>query len=285
MKLAIIGDIHAMWRVQDTTYFNASDLDGVLCVGDLPGRNHKRLPEVGAALSKLQLPTLVLPGNHDGPGPLDVLAEGLLGRSPAFRARTILARLDELESQLRPATLTGYKRHTWTTAHESVDIIAARPLAMDGRHLTFRHALQKRYGVFTLQDSVDLLCSLVDASQSPVVFLAHNGPAGFGSSATSPWGLPLFGRDNGDTDLERAITHAQQLGRPVLAVVAGHMHYNDARPRQWRQEREGVLYVNAARVPRIQRAERLAQHHYVELHVSATAATATSRTFGVPRVG
>lgn len=274
VQLAIIGDIHALWSPLDTAYFNASDVHGLLCVGDLPGRNHRQLPTVAKALSGLTKPTLVLPGNHDGPGPLDVLAEGLFGRSPAFRAAKINRRLDRLTADLSPAQLTGYRRHTWSTADHTVDVIAGRPLAMDGRFLSFRHVLESRHGVRTLDESTDRLCALVDTCAHPIVFLAHNGPAGFGANAHDPWGLSIFGRDNGDTDLQRAIGYAIQTKHDVQAVVAGHMHHNSRRPRSWQRRVGNTLYVNAARVPRIQTLDGTEQRHYVRLTLGDGAATA-----------
>jgi uncharacterized protein (TIGR04168 family) len=126
---------------------------------------------------------------------------------------------------------------------------------------------------------VDLLCRQVDAAESGnLIFLGHNGPWGLSENPTDIWGCDFDpGRgDFGDRDLTEAVHYAMNLGNRVLAVIAGHMHqqtYLGPKP-FWRRgipgptrpmlvERGGVIYINAARVPRIFQQESKNFHHHL----------------------
>jgi len=67
------------------------------------------------------------------------------------------------------------------------------------------------------------------------------------------------------------VRYARARGKNVRAVIAGHMHHHlkGGGQRRWRVERDGTLYLNAARVPRIfPRGGRTLRHH-VELVLDA----------------
>jgi hypothetical protein len=63
----------------------------------------------------------------------------------------------------------------------------------------------------------------------------------------------------------------------VLAVVAGHMHWQprSAGTRRWQTVSDGILYVNAARVPRIFPSAAGFVHHHVELTLGPAGVTAS----------
>ena len=134
---------------------------------------------------------------------------------------------------------------------------------MDGRHLTFAGHLGGRHGVADLPSSVRRLKACVRACTAPILFLGHNGPAGFGSGRHDPWSLPLMGRDNGDPDLAEVIAWASEQGHPVLGVIAGHRHRRDGDT--WRVERDGIVYINAARYPRIFERDGSSFHAWIRL--------------------
>ena len=56
----------------------------------------------------------------------------------------------------------------------------------------------------------------------------------------------------------------------VLAVVAGHMHHRlrGGGARRWKAEQDGVLFLNAARVPRVFHHEGRQVRHHLRLVVS-----------------
>jgi uncharacterized protein (TIGR04168 family) len=97
------------------------------------------------------------------------------------------------------------------------------------------------------------------------VFLAHNGPTGHGTDAAAPWSV--FGRDLGDPDLAEAVRYAKGKGRNVLAVLAGHIHHRGGR--RWLLERDGTIYVNAARVPRVYDDNGRDVRHHLEVVLQA----------------
>lgn len=254
LELALIGDVHGCWTDADTAYFNSAAYAALLFTGDLP-------PFVGAGpvarrLSGLRVPAYLVPGNHDGAGAWQFLAE-LRGRT---RLAAILgagqpARERRLRAALGPVKLVGYSIDPLAPG---LSLIAARPYSMGGDRLYFASHLARAWNVHGLEDSAARLCALVDQAPGAIVFLAHNGPSGLGEARDDIWGCDFRrgGGDFGDRDLRAAIDHACASRKPVLAVVAGHMHRRlrgGGERRAWQVERDGVLYVNAARVPRIRR--------------------------------
>jgi uncharacterized protein (TIGR04168 family) len=239
-RLAVVGDVHQSLSDADIVALDAAGHDAILFVGDLPGLLHTGMRTVCERIARLRTPSLVMPGNHDGPSPLGILREALLGWHPPGSAARVLARTERIEAWLQPVPLVGYSLHPIG----DLTVIAARPYAMDGRRVSFAGAVQARHGVATLHDSARRLCQLVDqAPTERLVFLAHNGPSGMGTDPGAPWVLSS-GRDLGDPDLAEAVAYA---GQRVHAVVAGHIHHGPHR--RWHVVRDGVHYVNAAKVP------------------------------------
>lgn len=279
MRLALVGDVHGLWGDPDVEQIDRLGYTAVLVTGDLPGRLHRDTLAVARAIARLRTPVYAIAGNHDGTAPLQVAAEALdTFRDLPWHHRLQRVRVAELDTALRPHVLGGYSLHTIADEAFAVDLIVARPHAMDGRHLTFRAWLAERYGVTSLQASAARLKALVDAARHPIVVLCHNGPKGLGVGG--PWGLRRHDRDNGDPDLAEAIAHAQATGKRVLAVCGGHVHHG--RERTWRVEHDGVLYVNAARVPRVFRYEGREVRHHVRLHLDARGAVAEELLLPTP---
>jgi uncharacterized protein (TIGR04168 family) len=280
VKLAVIGDVHLRWDGRDVAYFRDAGYERILFVGDLAAYSHRAALEVARSIAALGSRALVLPGNHDGIHAGQLVAEmtGRLGVSYALgggQAR----RCREIAAALGDAELCGYSRHTVRGPAGPLTIVAARPHSMGGSYIAYRRYLEERFGVGTLAGSADRLRSLVDGSEDgALVFLAHCGPSGLGTRRADIWGCD-FRRaegDWGDEDLRLAVAHATARGRRVLAVVAGHMHHavKGGGLRPWSLERDGVLYVNAARVPRIFRCEGRQVRHHIALEVGAEAVTA-----------
>ncbi len=262
MRLALLGDLHEHWTAEDVETIDAAGYDLVLFVGDLADPLHRRTLDVARRLAPLRTPALLLPGNHDGTTPGGVLGEALkVGVERPGAAARAVARLVALERALGPIVLAGFSIHPF--AAHGVTIIAARPHAMDGARLSFTPLLRARHGVATLEQSVARLRALVDQAEGDLVFLAHNGPMGFGSDAAAPWSV--FGRDFGDPDLAEAIRYAKEKGRRVPAVLAGHVHHRGGR--RWLLEVDDTIYVNAARVPRVFVADRQEVRQHLEVSI------------------
>lgn len=275
MRIGIVGDPHGCWGPADTHYFNRSPYDLVLVTGDLGTGTARSALEVTRELARLRRPTLIMLGNNDAPYAPRIAAElqhlrGLsalaLGRLPGkvAPARQPLA----LQSDVM---LCGYSCHPLMAG---TTLIAARPLATGGDQFSYPERLRELYDVSTSEHSVRRLVQLVaESGARNLVFFAHNGPRGLGDHAAAMWGcdfLPEEG-DYGDSDLAAAVHHARALGKRVLAVIAGHMHLRTKQgpERPCTQHRDGILYVNAARVPRVFPGAHGLVRHHVALHIDA----------------
>jgi uncharacterized protein (TIGR04168 family) len=266
-KIAVLGDLHSWWDAADTKYFNASDYELLLFTGDLGSGRANNGIEIARSLARLTRPTLVMLGNNDAGEYARIAAElsyqqgraRLLGDRPSLLPGVI---------GVRPC---GLDSHRFKVGTLDLTVICGRPFAMGNSELSSLDALGS-YDVRTAEEAGERLRSLVDRAETEqLIFLAHNGPRGLGAEAEALWGCDFRqqGGDWGDADLTEAIAHAQQSGRRVLAVIAGHMHWTlrAGGERRWQLERDGVLYVNAARVPRIVRREERVIHHHVALRV------------------
>ncbi len=265
VRIAVVGDVHGRFDARDVEELSGRGYDLVLFAGDLAGYLSHEAIAVARLVARLRVPALVVPGNHDGTHLLHLGAEmfqvhALRNALGGLQHR----RVRRLERALAPARLAGYSLHPFDAL--GLTVIAGRPHSM-GPSLAFRRHLARAHGVHTVEESAARLCALVDrAPHDRLLLLAHNGPAGLGPRRDDPFGCdfrPEEG-DFGDPDLRAAVDHALARGRRVLAVVAGHMHHalRGGGTRRWQLERDGVLYVNAARVPRIFRhGGRLVRHH------------------------
>jgi uncharacterized protein (TIGR04168 family) len=277
MKLAVIGDIHLAWSQADTDYFNESDHDALLFVGDIYNYSLQRGLKAASELAKLDKPALLVPGNHDAVHPAQLAAE-ITRRVSLIRLTGIghSQRVRELREAVGGVQVGGYSVHH---VGSDTDVIVGRPHAMGGSAISFAPHLADAYGVRSLEDSVAKLKRCVDDSSArKVLFLAHNGPTGLGAARSDLWGCDFRREegDFGDEDLRIAIDYAVEREKRVLAVVAGHMHHRmrGGGQRRWCERRDGILYVNAARVPRIFEERGHAYHHHVDLNIDGDEAEA-----------
>jgi uncharacterized protein (TIGR04168 family) len=288
VQIAVIGDIHTRFTAVDVAHFNAGAADLILVVGDLSNYRQREGYPATRCLARLRKPTLFIPGNHDAVLLLQLLAEArgiawladLLAHGQARRAAALRRRLG-------PVTCCGYSGHPFALNGQTFDVIAARPYAFGGSALSCRRYLRRAFGVGSLADSAEKLKGLVDTAVSDrLIFLAHNGPAGLGAQPHDIWGCDFRdgGGDYGDADLQTAVAHAQARGKQVLAVVAGHMHHRvrGGGRRAWLVERDGVVYVNAARTPRIFKQGGRTVHHHVRLTLDAGGVTAGEQVIHFP---
>ena len=255
--IGVIGDVHLFWDDEDVAFFNACGYDLLLFVGDLAAYTQVRGQRVARSLRALRTPAMCIPGNHDGLHALQ------LGAEIAPRARRLrnafcegqARRCRSLEKALGGVELVAYTQRRVAPAGVALNIVVCRPHSIGGRRLACLRYLDEAYGVDSMESSAARLKSLVDAcDDAPILFLAHNGPSGLGDRADSIWGCDFRKKEEdwGDRDLEEAIRYATSKGRQVLATVAGHMHRKtkSGKRRPAQIEKDGVLYVNAAEVPR-----------------------------------
>lgn len=275
-KIAVIGDVHLFWDDEDVAFFNSAGYDLVLFVGDLSGYTQVRGRRVARSLRKLRVPSICIPGNHDG------LHAFQLGSEIAPRAQRLrkafcrgqAARCRTLDRALGDVELLAYSRRRMAPAGFPLNLVVGRPHSIGGRRLACIRYLAEEYGIDSMDASIRRLRSLVDScDEAPILFLAHNGPSGLGDRADSIWGCDFrkTEEDWGDRDLEEAVRYARSEGRVVLAAVAGHMHRRtkSGKRRPGQVQKDGVLYVNAAEVPRHRTVNGTKKRHHVMLKVRA----------------
>ena len=280
VQLAIVGDMHMQFDEDDVRFFNASDYDAILMVGDLASKNPDSMFRLLPVLNQLTKPTYLIPGNHDTTGVRQLLGELMHNETLInFGAASQQTRMARLREELKNPTLCGY------TTHElgGLNLVTARPFSMGDSHaaasaepqglpVNFRPFLEKEYGIRTLGESAQRIRSLIDGVNPPYIIMAHHGPFGLGKKATDMFGADFLPEetDFGDQDLTDAIAYAHEIKKPPLAVIAGHMHYptkHGKKPKQWWLRRDGVLYINAARWPRIFKHEGRTLRHHVQLTI------------------
>jgi len=279
--IGVIGDVHLFWDHEDVAFFNGGGYDLLLFVGDLAGYTQLRGRRVARSLRALRVPALCIPGNHDG---LHALQLGAEIAPRAHRLRHAFCRGQErrcrnLARALGGVRLVAYSRHRLDPAGLALNVVVGRPHSIGGRRLACQRYLAQRYGIDSMDASVERLKSLIDAcDDAPLLFLAHNGPSGLGDRADSIWGCDFRRKEEdwGDRDLAEAVRYATDKGRKVLATVAGHMHRKTktGKLRPARVEKDGVLYINAAEVPRHRKIDGAKRRHHVKLTINANGVTA-----------
>ncbi len=231
LRLAIVGDLHGAWGTDDRALLAQLQPDAVLFVGDLSDGDLKLVK----AIQQLSIPTAVILGNHD-------------------RGRDHSGAIMERQLNLLAERHCGWSLRQWV--EPEVAVVGARPgSAGGGFHLS--KAIQAIYGPMTMEESADRIVKAAKQAPKhwPLVVLAHSGPTGLGSEATSPcgrdWKAPAM--DWGDLDLALAIDRIRRDRVPEL-VVFGHMHHQLKRGNGNRctfvEDRWGTAYLNAACVPR-----------------------------------
>ncbi len=205
--------------------------DGVLFVGDLSEGDVSLVKSI----KKIPLPKAVILGNHDHGH--DRTGELL---------KTQLNLLGDLHC--------SWKLQNWEKP--SLSLIGARPCSSGGGFYISKE-VEAVFGSMSLKESADRISlAAKDVSKElPLIILAHSGPSGLGSEATSPcgrdWKIPSI--DWGDKDLAIAIDQIRKIKTPDL-VVFGHTHHFLKRGQGKRisyvKDLWGTAYLNAACVPR-----------------------------------
>lgn len=268
-RLGVIGDLHTHWDEVDLAQFAGSDYDLLYFTGDLGGGTVESSLRMARSMAALRQPTLVMPGNNDTCDINNLAAE--LAHQNGLNQLMSIASADN--DAFNPIILCGYSHHLIHAGSLAVSLIAARPHSMGGPRLSFPQYMADTYDIENLDASRARLIEMVEQAEAEhVIFLAHNGPLGLGDQPHDMWGCDFKpdGGDWGDPDLADAIAHARGLGKTVLAVVAGHMHLRtrQGQERPWKAEIDDILYINAARVPRIFSGEQDVFRHHVAITIS-----------------
>ena len=238
LRIAVLGDLHGELDGSiDGPLLAGFDLR--LCTGDLvPNRGKDRFDDaMRQARALADAAVLTILGNHDGP-------TGFTGRSFP-------------KSYLKLAEILG-DRHVAMRRIEMPELrltlVGARPLSMGGGD-ALKH-VPPGCEDWTIERWADELSALLLAAEGErIVVLAHDGPAGLGATRDAIYGCDFRADEGdwGDPDLRLALDRAVAAGKPIVAVIAGHMHHalRGGGTRRWIAREGGMLHVNAAIVPRV----------------------------------
>lgn len=247
VKIAVIGDVHDQWEVEDGIALKQLGVDLVLFVGDFGNES----VEVVKAIASLDIPKAAVMGNHDA-----WYSATEWGRKKCPYDRTKEDRVQE-QLDLLGSSHVGYSKLDFP--QWNLTVVGGRPFTWGGHEWRFAEICQERYGVSTLEESADKIVEVVKTvTCDNIIFLGHNGPSGLGDRPEDPCGKdwhPLGG-DFGDPDLAAAISQSLNLKKNVSLVTFGHMHRTLRHTKKVERKAvfrspEGTIYLNAATVPRI----------------------------------
>ncbi len=248
IKIAVIGDIHDLWELEDNAALQHLGIDLAIFVGDYGNE----AVEVVRRVAAVDLPKVAVMGNHDAY--YSASSKGIQN-CPYDRTRE-----DWVQRQL---DLLG-KAHIGFSKREfpqfGLSVIGGRPFSWGGSKWRYRNFYRDRFDVRNFDESLDLILAAADeAEHSTLIFVGHVGPYGLGDRPDDPCGKDWGNQsaDYGDPDFAKAIALTQQSGRHVPLVAFGHMHHKLKNNEHQLRKRvvsdpSGTLYFNAANVPRIE---------------------------------
>ncbi len=237
VEIAVLGDLHGMFDAElDVPLLARHPVR--LCTGDLtPNRGRDRFDEaLRQARGLAQAGALVILGNHDGP--------------TAFTGRAFPRSYHQLETILGDLHVGG---RIAEFPDLGLSVVGARPLSSGGDDLRFAPPGREDWSIARWAEEIT---TLIATARGPrIVILAHAGASGLGATRDAIFGCDFRDEqgDWGDSDLRLALDRSVEAGRPVVAVIAGHMHdrLRGGGRRTLSLREGGVLHVNAAIVPRV----------------------------------
>lgn len=247
VKIAVVGDVHDQWEEEDDAALHALGVDLVLFVGDFGNESVDVVRQVAA----LDIPKAVIMGNHDA---WYTATEWGRKKCPYDRTKE-----DWVQQQLDllGETHVGYSKLDFRAF--DLTVVGGRPFTWGGPEWKFADLCKQRYGIEDQEESaVKIFEAVKNAEHNTIIFLGHNGPSGLGDRPEDPCGKDWhpIGGDFGDPDLAEAISRSITTGKNISLVTFGHMHHTlrhtkkEIRKRVFRSP-EGIIYLNAATVPRI----------------------------------
>ncbi|TAE58312.1 MAG: TIGR04168 family protein [Nostocales cyanobacterium] len=247
VKIAVIGDVHDQWEIEDGLALKSLGVDLALFVGDFGNES----VEVVRAIASLDLPKAAIMGNHDA-----WFTATEWGRKKCPYDRTKENRVQQ-QLDLFGSAHVGFSKLDFP--EWNITVIGGRPFTWGGAEWRFADICKQLYDVSTLEESTEkILESVKSATCDNIIFLGHNGPTGLGDRPEDPCGKDWhpIGGDFGDPDLAAAISQTRNLNKNVSLVTFGHMHRNLRNTKKvlrtaFTQSPEGTVYLNAANVPRI----------------------------------
>jgi uncharacterized protein (TIGR04168 family) len=258
IKIAVVGDVHNQWELQDHLALHSLKVDLVLFVGDFGNESR----EIVGKIASLDLPKATIMGNHDA---WYTATDWGRKKSPYNHDQE-----DWVQEQLDllGAAHVGYGK--LDLPNLGISIVGGRPFTWGGPKLVTEKFLAQRYGINNFTESGDrIFTQAQQTTQEHLIFLGHNGPLGLGDQPEDMVGRdwkPLGG-DFGDPDLAEAIAKVRYSGKHIPLVTFGHMHHTLRHRKDILRTRvkicnQGTVYLNAASVPRIKEIEGIKYRNF-----------------------
>ncbi len=247
IKIAVVGDVHDQWEEEDGIALKHLGIDLVLFVGDFGNES----VDVVRAIASLNIPKAAIMGNHDA---WYTATEWGRKKCPYDRTKEnwVQQQLDLLDE-----THVGYGKLDFP--NWNLTVVGGRPFSWGGSEWKYADFYQEWFGVTSFEDSTARIVAAANtAACEKIIFIGHNGPTGLGERPEDPCGKDWhpIGGDFGDPDLAEAIAQSMIAGKTIPFVTFGHMHHTLRHTKKEPRKRvftspEGVVYLNAASVPRI----------------------------------
>ena len=245
ITIAVVGDVHDRWSEADNLALQHLNVDLALFVGDFGNESVGVVRQVSA----VPIPKAVILGNHDA-----WYSASDWGRKKAPYDKSQEDRVQQ-QLDLLGESHVGFSKLDFPQL--DISVVGSRPFSWGGDTWRNSQFYRDRYDIKSFKESTQqIINSAENASSETLVFIAHNGPTGLGSSTESICGRDWKeeGGDYGDPDLTAAICQIQALGKSIPLVTFGHMHHELKIPRGKRRKivevRDKTVYFNAACVPR-----------------------------------
>lgn len=247
LLVAVIGDVHDRWELEDNLALQHLGVDLALFVGDFGNES----VEIIRLIAQLTIPKAVILGNHDA-----WYTASDWGRKKAPYDHSKEDRVQK-QLDLLDGAHVGYSKLDFPQYNLSV--VGSRPFSWGGSQWKNHQFYRDRYQINNFAESTTKIVSAAQETlYDHLIFIGHNGPFGLGEQPEDTCGKdwnPLGG-DHGDPDFAAAIDKTLSLGKSISLVTFGHMHHRlrhrqDCRRTIVNANSEGIVYLNAAAVPRI----------------------------------
>ncbi|MEA5572063.1 TIGR04168 family protein [Calothrix sp. UHCC 0171] len=273
IKIAVVGDVHDQWEEEDGIALRSLGVQLVLFVGDFGNES----VDVVRKVASLDIPKAVVMGNHDA-----WYSGTEWGRKKCPYDRTQEDWVQE-QLDLLGDTHVGYSKLDFPALN--LTVVGGRPFSWGGPDMKFADICKQRYGISTIEESANRIHkSVKNAAHETIIFVGHNGPSGLGDRPEDPCGKDWhpIGGDFGDPDFAEAISLAMTESKIIPLVTFGHMHHTLRHTKQVIRKRvfrspEGIIYLNAATVPRIieKGSQKLRNFSFVEMEDSCVVQTSS----------
>jgi len=254
IKIAVIGDIHGQWEIEDNLALEHNGVDLALFVGDFGNESI----EVVKRIAALNLPKATVFGNHDA---WYTASEWGRKQCPYDRSKE-----DRVQQQIDLLGKINVSFGKLDFPEFNLSVVGSRPFSWGGPNWRNKGFYLNRYGIKSFEDSTSIITAAAEQTEyDNIIFLGHNGPFGLGDRPEDICGKDWqpIGGDYGDPDFADAISKVRHSGKNIPLVTFGHMHHN-LRHTQTRsrtavvRDETGTIYYNSAKVPRvIQQGDRI----------------------------